>query len=152
MRSRNALFEAFEIGQHQFRLDGLGIADWVDLVVDVLDIVVLKTAQHVDDRVHFADIAEELIAQPFALARPADQARDIDKAELGRDDLLATGNRRQFVQPRIGHADIADVRFNRAERIVGRLRRLRLGQRIEQSGLADIRQSDDTAFETHDGP
>ena len=89
------------------------------------------------------------LPRPFALGSAAHQAGDIDKAQLGRDDLLAAGNPRQLIEPGIGHADIADVRLDRAERIVRRLRRLRLGQRIEQGGLADIGQSDDTAFETH---
>ena len=97
----------------------------------MLDVVVLEAAQHVDHRIDLADVAEELVAQPFALARPAHQPGDIDKAELRRDDLLAARNPRQLIQPRIGNADISDVRFDRAERIIRRLCRLRFGQRVE---------------------
>jgi hypothetical protein len=43
----------------------------------------------VDDGVDLADVAEELVAQAFALGRAAHQAGDVDEAELGRDDLLA---------------------------------------------------------------
>jgi hypothetical protein len=92
----------------------------------------------VDDGINLADVAEELVAQTFAFAGTAHQAGNIDKAELGRDNLGRAGNRRQLVEPRIGNADIADVRFDRAERIVGRLGRLGLGQRIKQGRLADI--------------
>src|SRR3546814_5112071 len=59
------------------------------LVLDMLDVVILETAQDMDDRIDLADIAEELVAQPFALRRAAHQAGDIDEGELGRDDLLA---------------------------------------------------------------
>src|SRR6185295_16422643 len=43
----------------------------------------------------------------------------------------------------------ADVGFNGAERVVGRLRRSGLCQRVEEGGLADIRQAHDAAFEAH---
>ena len=76
----DALFEAFEVGQQQFGLDRLGIGDRVDLVFDMLDVVILETAQDVDDGIDFADVAEELVAQPFALRRAAHQPGDVDEA------------------------------------------------------------------------
>ena len=56
----------------------------------------------------------------------------------------------ELVEPRIGHRHFADIRLDGAERIVRRLRRRRCGQRIEQRRLADIRQSDNSTFESHD--
>ncbi len=53
-------------------------------------------------------------------------------------DLATRGD---LVEPRVGHRDPADVGLDRAERIIGRLRRRRLGQRVEQGRLADIRQT-----------
>ena len=52
-------------------------------------------------------------------------------------DLAIAG---ELVEPRIGHRDLADIRLDGAERIVRRLRRRRLGQRVEQRRLADIGQ------------
>ena len=53
-------------------------------------------------------------------------------------------------QARIGHFDHADVRLDGAEGIVlGR--DAGLGQRVEEGGLADVRQADDAALETHGG-
>jgi hypothetical protein len=117
----------------------------------MLDVVIDKTAQDVDDGVDFADIAEELVAEPLTLGRAAHQPGDVDEGELGFDDLLRSGDFCQRVEPRIGHRDLADVGLDRAERIIGRLRRLRLRQRVEQGRFADIGQTDDTAFETHGG-
>src|SRR3546814_9261516 len=84
LKGRDALFQAFEIGQQQLGLDRLGIGDRVDPVLDMLDVVILETAQDVDDRVNLADVAEELVAQPFALRRAAHQPRAVDEGELGR--------------------------------------------------------------------
>jgi hypothetical protein len=80
LRSRgHALLEAFEVGEHQLGLDHIGIGNRVDLVGDMLDVVVLEAPQDVDDRVDLADVAEELVAEPFALAGAFDQAGDIDE-------------------------------------------------------------------------
>ena len=149
MRGGHPLFQAFQVGQHQFGFNRIGIGHRIDPLVDVLDVIVLETAQHMDDRVDFADVAQELVAQAFALARTAHETRDIDEAQLGRDDLGAAGNRRQLIKPRIRYADLADIGLDRTERIIRRLRRLRFGQRIEQGALADIGQADDTATKTH---
>ena len=115
----------------------------------MLNVVILETAQHMDDGIDLTDVAQKLVAQPLPLRRAAHKACNIDKAQLGFDNLLRPADFSNGLQPRIGHRDIADIRLNRAERIIGRLRRRRLRQRIEQGGLADIGQPDDTAFETH---
>ncbi len=115
----------------------------------MLDVVIFEAAQHMDDSVHFANVAEELVAQAFAFARAFDETGNVDESELGFDDLLRTGNLCQLLQARIGHGHLADIRLDRAERIIRSLRGLRLGQCIEQGGLADIGQADDPATETH---
>src|SRR3546814_20798629 len=85
----------------------------------MLNVVILETAQDMDDRVDFADVAEKLVAEPFALRRAAHEAGDVDESELRRDDLLAARDRRQLFPPRIGDRDVADVRLDPAE---GRVR------------------------------
>ena len=61
-------------------------------------------------------------------------------------DLAIAG---ELVEARVGDRDLADIRLDGAERIIGGSRRRGLGQRVEQGGLADIGQSDDAAFESH---
>ncbi len=46
----------------------------------MLDVVILEAAQHMDDGIDFADIAQELVAQTFAFGRAAYEAGDIHKA------------------------------------------------------------------------
>src|SRR5581483_9980596 len=101
------------------------------------------------DGVDLADIGEELVAEALALRGAAHQAGDIDEGQPGRNDLCGLRDFGELVEPGIGHRDLADIRLDGAERIVGRLRRGGLGQRIEQRRLADIGQPDDTAFESH---
>ena len=104
------------------------------------------------DRVDLADGGEELVAEAFALGRAAHQAGDVDEGQPRRDDLRGFGDRRQLIEPRIRHRDFADIRLDGAERIVRRLRRRGLGQRVEQRRFADIGQADDAAFESHECP
>ena len=113
------------------------------------DVAILETAQDIGHGVDLADIGQELVAQPFPLRGAADQARDIDEIHARRDDFLGACDLRQFHQARFGHGDLAHVRLDRAERIIRRLRRRRLGERVEEGRLADIGQADDAAFEAH---
>src|SRR3546814_13435245 len=100
-----------------------------------------------DDRVDVADIGEELVAKPFALRRAAHQPGDIDEAELGFDDLGRTADAGDLVKARIGNRDLADIGFDRAKRIIRRLRRHGLRQCIEKRRLAAIWKATDAAAE-----
>ena len=146
-----APLEAFEIGEHQFGLDRRDVGERVDAAFDMGDVAVLETAHDMGDRVAFADGGEKLVAEPLALRGAAHQAGDVDEGQARRDDLLRVGDARQNLQPRIGHRDVADVRLDGAEGVVGRLRRGGLGERIEERRLAHVRQADDAAFEAHGG-
>ena len=114
-------------------------------------VAILETAHHMGDRVAFADVGEELVAEPFALRGAAHQSGDVDEGEPRRDDLLRAGDLGQDVEARIRHRDLPDIRLDGAERIVGRLRRRGLRQRVEERRFADIGQTDDAAFEAHEG-
>jgi hypothetical protein len=95
------------------------------------DVVILEAAQHMRDGIDFADVGQELVAQPFALRCTAHQARDIDERNAGGDDLARFSDRRQFVEPQVRHRHVADIGLDGAERIVRRLCRRSLRQRIK---------------------
>jgi hypothetical protein len=59
------------------------------------DVAILEAAEHMHDGIHFADIAEELVAQSFALRGAADEARDVHEFQARRNDLLALADRGQ---------------------------------------------------------
>ncbi|MNI48331.1 hypothetical protein D3C73_1028900 [compost metagenome] len=147
----DAALQAFEVGEHQLGLDRVGVANRVDLALDMGDVVIFEAAQHVDDGVDFADIGKELVAQAFALRCTAHEAGDVDEGDAGRDDFLRTGDRRKLLHARIRNSNFTGVRLDSAERIVRSLRGSRLCQCVEKGGLADIGQSDDTAFKAHRG-
>ena len=114
------------------------------------DVAALEAAQHVDDRIDLTDVGEELVAEAFALASAADQPGDVDELDLGLDLLRGLGDLADLVEPRVRHGDAADVRLDRAERIIRRLRSGGFGQSIEKRRFADVRQADDAAAEAHD--
>ena len=82
-----ATLEAVEVGEHEFGLDRVGVADRVDAAIDMGDVAVLEAAKNVDDGVDFADVGEELVAEAFALGGAAYEAGDIDEFEAGRNDF-----------------------------------------------------------------
>ena len=96
--------------------------DRVDAPLHVRNVAVLEAADDMHDRVDFADVREELVAQPFALARARDQAGDIDELDRRGTTRCGLTMLGELVQPLVRHLDDADVRLDRAKRIVGRLR------------------------------
>ncbi len=146
---RHAPLEAVEIGEHQLGFDGVGIGGRVDPPFDMGDVAAFEAAQHVDDRIDFADVREELVAEPFALACAANEAGDVDELDLRFDLLRRLRDFLDLVEARVGHRDAADVRLDRAEGIVRRLRRGGFGECIEKGRFADVRQADDAAAEAH---
>ena len=95
------------------------------------------------DGVGAADVLKELVAETCALARALDKTRNVDKFDNGGGLLLGSIHLGELVEPLVGHGHHADVRLDGAEGVVGALR-ARVGDRVEESGLADVRKSDDT--------
>ncbi len=129
-------------------MDHLDVGDRVDLSGDMDDVGVLEAAHDVGDRVGLADIREELVAETLALRCARDQSRDVDELHDRGDDLLRLVDRGELFQARVGYFDHADVGLDGAERIVLR-GDARLGERVEERGLAHVGQPDDAALEAH---
>ena len=115
----------------------------------MMDVVVLETADHLDDGVNLADVAEELVAEALARTGALDEAGDVDEFDGGRDELFGAGNLGEHFEAGIRDGDHPDIRVDRAKGIVGGLGLACAGDRIEQGGFANIRETDDTCGE-HD--
>ncbi len=81
-------FDRLQVGEHQLGVDRFDVADRVDGPFDVHHVGIGEAADDVQNRVDVADVGQELVAQPFALRRPADQPGNVDQLHDGRDDLL----------------------------------------------------------------
>ena len=80
---------------------------------------------------------EELIAEPFALRRAADEARDVDELDGRRDGLRGVDERVERREPGVRNRHHAGVRLDGAERIVLRADpRRREG--VEERALAAV--------------
>ncbi len=110
------LVDGVEIGQRQLGIDRFDVGDRIDLAGHVHDVGVLEAAHDVSDRVDFADVREELVAEPLALRRARDEAGDVDELDRRRNDFLRLHDVGERLQARIGHRHDADVRIDRAER------------------------------------
>ena len=110
----------------------------------------LKAADDLADRVGLADVREELVAQALALARRRGRCPRCRRTSTvaGQDPLRSRRSRRASSSRGVGHADDADVRLDRRERVVRR-EHVVLGQGVEQGRLADVGQTDDSDGERH---
>ena len=60
--------DRLEVGEDELGLDRLDVAHRIERAGDVDDVLVLEAAHDLDDRVHLADVLEELVAEALALA------------------------------------------------------------------------------------
>ena len=145
----HAAVDHLKVSHDELQVDRLNVAEGIDGDVragvghDVHDVLIVEAAHDVDNGVRAADVLEELVAEARALARALDEARDVDKLDDGGSLLLGVVHLGELIEALIGNGHHADVRLNGAEGVVGAFR-ARVGDRVEESGLADIRQSDDS--------
>ena len=144
-----ALLDGVEVGEHQFGIDDINVRQRIDTARDMHDLGVVEAANDVHNGVGRADVSEELVAEALTLARAGDQAGDVDELHRGGNERFGLEDRGDAIQPLVRHADDAHVRVDGAERIVGGLR---LGgrERVEDGGLADVRQPYDSTIKSHD--
>ena len=83
-----ALLQRGDIGQNEFGVDYFDVADRIDRSANMVDIIVRKASDHLNNRIDFPDMAKKLVAETFALARAANQSRNINKLDRSWDDLL----------------------------------------------------------------
>ena len=108
------------------------------------DVLVIEAAHHVDDGVALPDVGQKLVAQALALGGALDQAGNVHKFHHGGGGLLGVVHLGQRVQPVVGYGHHTHVGIDGAEGVVCSLRVLGGGDGVEQSGLADVGQADDT--------
>ena len=132
----------FQIGHPQFQIDNANVPLRIGGPLHMDHVFVVETADHMDNGVRLPDIGQKLIAQPFALAGPFHQSRDVHKLHHRRGLLLRLVHLRQHVQPLVRHGHHAHVGGNGTEGIVRALRP-GVGNGVKEGGLSHVGQSHD---------
>ena len=73
----DAVFHGFEVFQLQLCVDDFLVAYGVHRAVHVDDVAIVEAAQHVDDGVALADVAQELVAESFTFAGALHQSGNV---------------------------------------------------------------------------
>ena len=118
LRLVDAAVEHLDVGEDQLEVDRLDVARRVDRAFDVDDVVVLKAAYDVHDGVDLADVREELVAEALAFRGALHEAGDIDELDRRGREFFRLIHFGELVEALVRHRDDADVRLDRAERIV----------------------------------
>ena len=141
------LLDGVEVREDELGRHDLDVPDRVDRAHRVDDVGILEAAHDVDDRVHLADVREELVAEALALAGAGDEAGDVHELDRRGDDDPGLRDLLQDREAVVGHRHDPDVGIDGAERIVGRLGLPRAGEGVEEGGLAHVGEPDDACFE-----
>jgi hypothetical protein len=142
-----ATLDGVHVGEDELGVDDLDVGHRVDGSAHVGDVAIFKAAHDVHDGVHFADVAQKLVSEAFALAGALHEAGDVHEFDRGGDELLGAGELRKSGEALIRHGDDAGVRLDGAEGVVGSLRLSGAGDCIEESGFANVRKAYDTSAE-----
>ncbi len=141
-----ALLDGLQVGQDQFGGDDLDVPHRVNVAGDVDDVRVFEAADDMDEGVHLADVAEELVAEALAVGGAFDEAGDVHELEGGGDLGVDLGDFGELGEARVGHADDAEVGFDGAERVILRRGLVGAGDGVEEGGFPHVRETDDACL------
>ncbi len=146
LSARHAALYRLQVLDLQLVVDDFLVAHRVDTAVDMRDIVIVKTAQHMEYGICLADIGKKLVAQTLSLARTFHKAGDIDNLHRGRNHAARIAHLHKLVESFVRHGYDTHVGLYGAERKITRLG-LGVGETVKQGRLAHVGQTYDTAFE-----
>ncbi len=140
-----ALLDDREVGEGEFEVQGLDVAQGIDRVLGVGHVGVGEGADDVDEGLPLGQVAEQLPAEAL-LGDALRQPGDIDVLHVGGDDLLGLEDACQHVQAAIGDLDGRQIRLVLGGGISAD-GGFGTGQGVEDGRLAAARQADDDQAE-----
>ena len=140
-----AVLDGFEVLELQLGIDDTLVAHRVDRTIDMGNVIVLETTEHMNNGVRVADVGQKLVAQPLAFRGTFHQSGDIDDLDSGGNHPLGIVDLREPNEPLVGNGDDAHVGLDRTERKIRRLR-LGVGQAVEKGRFTHVGQPHDTAL------
>ena len=132
-------FHLSQVADHQVELDVGDVANRIERAAGVRNRVILKDAQHVDQRIDRAQVGKI----SGLLQRLLPNRAHVGILHLRVNQFARIALRRQPVQPVVGNRGDADVRLARVGAAVGDIR---AGKYLEQRGLAHLGQADDSSL------
>jgi len=143
-----SLVDGLQVFQEKLGVDDLHVAHRIDRSVHVRHLFVLEAAHHVNDGVDLPDLREKLIAESLPLGGSLDEACDVDELDGRRDRLGGVSKLRDARQPLVGNGNNSHIGIHCAEGIVVCVRPS-FAQRVEDRGLSDVGETDETALQRH---
>lgn len=124
------------------------VAHRVHRAVHVGDVVIVKTAQHMDYGVRLAYVGQELVAEALALGGTLHQAGYVHYLHGGGHHAARLAHLHELVEALVRDGDDPHVGLYGAEREIGRLG-LGVAQTVEERGLAHVGESHYAALKCH---
>jgi hypothetical protein len=129
----------FEVGQGELQLEDPKV---LERIVRARYLRVGEGPQEVDDGVHLADVGQEAVAEPLALAGTFDQPADVDELHARRHHVAAGRHGGEGVQAPVEHLGHAHVGVAGREG-VGRGQRTAPRERVVERRLARIGEANE---------
>src|SRR5215467_2377665 len=95
------------------------------------DVRIFEASHNMNQRINFANVAEEFVSQPFTLRSPLNQPSNIHILDRGRNDVRNFGNSGKRFKAAVRNRHNAEIWFNSAKWIILRGGFVRTRQRVE---------------------
>ena len=149
-RRAQAALDGLEVGEREFGVDHVDVGDRIDACPATCTMSSLTKQRTTCAMASVSRMcARNLLPRPSPFDAPATRpAMSTNSTVVGRI-FSGFDDRGERLQPQVRHRHDADVRIDRAERIVRGRGVLRLRDRVEERRLAHVGQADDAALDAH---
>ncbi len=130
-QATHRLLQRAQVGENQLGLDGLDVAFGIDATIDMHNVGIAEIADDLANRVGFANVSEELVAQALTLACAGDQTGDVDEFHRRGHDAGGVVDLLETQQARVGNRHDAHIRLDGGEGVI-RGKPALVGKRGEQ--------------------
>jgi len=145
----DTLVEGLKICKYEFEINDFDITFCIDGAIYMMDILILKISDDLEDCIDIADMREKLVSESFSFARSLDESCDINKLDGCRDHFSAIDDDSDLLEAVICDIDYPSIGFDGTKWKIGSFSCIGLGKCVKESRFTDIWETDDT--DLHDG-
>lgn len=133
-----SLLDELDILDAQLLADDIQVTGGVDITLDVNNLSIVEAANHLEDGIDGANVGQERVTETSTSGGTASQTGNIVHSQVGGNLGLGLVVVAKPVEPVIGNDDTGLLGVDGGIGEVGRVTQGGLGDRLEESRLADV--------------
>jgi hypothetical protein len=142
LQALEGLLDELDILDSQLFTDDNEITDGINVTLDVNDFRIIEASDDLEDGIDSTDVRQERVTKTSTSRGTASQTSNIIDGQVGRNLRLGLVVLAEPVESLIGNDDLGLLRVDGGIRKVGGVTKVRLGDGLEECGLAHVGKTD----------